>query len=134
MKKNKHLKKRRGFVMATVFVAMSVVMLLSSVLLLMVQVDMNRSKLNDTLLKREETLQEIADKFVKEGLSGNEQYNDSGFYYHVVEDNSAGTKTLYVSGSAIDESTAEKDIDYILKITIDASNSKNIVTLWVRKK
>lgn len=131
MKKNKRLKKRRGFVMATVFVAMSVVMLLSSVLLLMVQVDMNRSKLNDTLLKREETLQEIADKFVKKGLSGNEQYSGSGFYYRVVGANDAGTETLYVSGSAIDEKTPEKDIDFILKITID--NNKNI-TLWDRKQ
>lgn len=132
MKKNKHLKKRRGFVMATVFVAMSVVMLLSSVLLLMVQVDMNRSKLNDTLLKREETLQEIADKFKKGDLPGDSQYSGSGFYCRVVEDNSAGTKTLYVSGSAIAEHTEEKDIDYILKITIDAS--KNIITLWDRKQ
>lgn len=129
MKKNKHLKKRRGFVMATVFVAMSVVMLLSSVLLLMVQVDMNRSKLNDTLLKREETLQKIADEFKKGDLSGNGQYSDSGFYYRVVEAKS--TKTLYVSGSVIDEHTEENGIDYILKITIDAS--KNI-TLWDRKK
>lgn len=131
MKKNKHLKKRRGFVMATVFVAMSVVMLLSSVLLLMVQVDMNRGKLNDTLLKREETLQEIADKFVKKGLSGNEQYSGSGFHYRVVEANGASPKTLYVSGSAIDEHTEENNIDYILKITID--NNKNI-TLWDRKQ
>lgn len=129
MKKNKRLKKRRGFVMATVFVAMSVVMLLSSVLLLMVQVDMNRSKLNDTLLKREETLQEIADKFKKGDLSGNAQYSDSGFYYCVVE--ATGTNTLYVSGSAIAKSTEEKDIDYILKITI--GDSKNI-TLWDRKQ
>ena len=131
MKKNKRLKKRRGFVMATVFVAMSVVMLLSSVLLLMVQVDMNRSKLNDTLLKREETLQEIADKFVKKDLSdNNSQYNDSGFYYHVVvEANSP--KTLYVSGSVIDGNTEEKDIDYILKITIDDGNN---ITLWDRKQ
>lgn len=134
MKKNKHLKKRRGFVMATVFVAMSVVMLLSSVLLLMVQVDMNRSKLNDTLLKREKTLQEIADKFVKEGLSGNEQYSDSGFYYHVVAASGASTKTLYVSGSAIAGNTEENDIDFILKITIDASTNKNIITLWDRKQ
>lgn len=131
MKKNKHLKKRRGFVMATVFVAMSVVMLLSSVLLLMVQVDMNRSKLNDTLLKREKTLQEIADKFEKDELFRHGQYSDSGFYYRVVEDNDAGTKTLYVSGSAIDGNTEEKDIDYILKITIDA---KKNITLWDRKK
>ena len=131
MKKNKHLKKRRGFVMATVFVAMSVVMLLSSVLLLMVQVDMNRSKLNDTLLKREETLQEIADKFVKEGLSGIHQYNSSGFYYRVVGANDASPKTLYVSGSAIAESTEENNIDFILKITIDA---KKNITLWDRKK
>lgn len=132
-KPTKHLKKRRGFVMATVFVAMSVVMLLSSVLLLMVQVDMNRSKLNDTLLKREETLQEIADKFEKGGLSGNNrQYNGSGFYYRVVEANGASTKTLYVSGSAIAESTTETDINYILKITIDTSN--NSITLWDRKK
>ncbi len=131
MKKNKHLKKRRGFVMATVFVAMSVVMLLSSVLLLMVQVDMNRSKLNDTLLKREETLQEIADKFKKGDLSSIHQYIGSGFYCRVVEDNSAGTKTLYVSGSAIAEHTEENEIDYILKITTDANNH---ITLWDRKK
>ncbi len=131
MKKNKRLKKRRGFVMATVFVAMSVVMLLSSVLLLMVQVDMNRSKLNDTLLKREETLQKIADEFKKGDLSGNEQYSDSGFYCRVVKDSSASTETLYVSGSAIDEKTPEKDIDYILKITIDDSEN---ITLWDRKK
>lgn len=134
MKKNKHLKKRRGFVMATVFVAMSVVMLLSSVLLLMVQVDMNRSKLNDTLLKREETLQKIADEFEKGGLSGNSQYNGSGFYYRVVEANGASTKTLYVSGSAIDSEADEESIDYILKITIDTSNSNNSITLWDRKK
>lgn len=131
MKKNKRLKKRRGFVMATVFVAMSVVMLLSSVLLLMVQVDMNRSKLNDTLLKREETLQEIADKFKKGDLSDNGQYNDSGFYYRVVVEANS-TKTLYVSGSAIGGNTEENDIDYILKITIDAK--KNIITLWDRKQ
>lgn len=134
MKKNKHLKKRRGFVMATVFVAMSVVMLLSSVLLLMVQVDMNRSKLNDTLLKREETLQKIADEFVKEGLSGNGPYSGSGFYYRVVEANGASPKTLYVSGSVIDGNTEENNIDYILKIKIDASTNKNIITLWDRKK
>lgn len=129
MKKNKHLKKRRGFVMATVFVAMSVVMLLSSVLLLMVQVDMNRSKLNDTLLKREETLQKIADEFKKGDLSDNGQYSGSGFYYRVV--GATGTETLYVSGSAIDGKTPEKDIDYILKITIDADKK---ITLWDRKK
>ena len=128
MKKNKHLKKRRGFVMATVFVAMSVVMLLSSVLLLMVQVDMNRSKLNDTLLKREETLQEIADDFVK---SGNPPSGTS--FYCKVFNGSTNTKTLYVSGSAIAENTEEKSIDYILKITIDTSNN-NSITLWDRKK
>ncbi len=131
MKTNKRLKKRRGFVMATVFVAMSVVMLLSSVLLLMVQVDMNRSKLNDTLLKREETLQEIADEFKSEKLSSNGQYNGSGFYYRVVGADGKSQKTLYVSGSAIAEDTEENDIDYILKITIDASKK---ITLWDRKK
>lgn len=124
MKKNKHLKKRRGFVMATVFVAMSVVMLLSSVLLLMVQVDMNRSKLNDTLLKREETLQEIADDFVDNGrIDG----NYSGFYCTVRELN------LYVTGSAIASEADEESIDYILRITIDTSNN-NSITLWDRKK
>lgn len=127
MMKNKHLKKRRGFVMATVFVAMSVVMLLSSVLLLMVQVDMNRSKLNDTLLKREETLQKIADEFVQKGT----EPSDSSFSCKVFDDSSANTKTLYVSGSVIDEHTAEDDIDYILKITIDTDKK---ITLWVRKK
>lgn len=129
MKKNKHLKKRRGFVMATVFVAMSVVMLLSSVLLLMVQVDMNRSKLNDTLLKREETLQKIADEFVK---SGNLPSGTS--FYCKVFNGSTNTKTLYVSGSAIAESANEESIDYILKITIDTSNNNNSITLWDRKK
>lgn len=129
MKKNKHLKKRRGFVMATVFVAMSVVMLLSSVLLLMVQVDMNRSKLNDTLLKREETLQKIADEFVK---SGNLPSGTS-FYCKVFDGSSANTKTLYVSGSAIASEADEESIDYILRITIDTSNN-NSITLWDRKK
>lgn len=131
MKKNKHLKKRRGFVMATVFVAMSVVMLLSSVLLLMVQVDMNRSKLNDTLLKREETLQKIADEFVK---SGNLPSGTS-FYCKVFNGSSTNTKTLYVSGSTIASNADEKSIDYILKITIDTSNNNNSsITLWDRKK
>lgn len=130
MKKNKHLKKRRGFVMATVFVAMSVVMLLSSVLLLMVQVDMNRSKLNDTLLKREETLQKIADEFKLGNLPGNGQYNGSGFYYRVVGADGKSQKTLYVSGSAIASEAGEESIDYILKITV----SNNQITLWDRKK
>ena len=115
--------------MATVFVAMSVVMLLSSVLLLMVQVDMNRSKLNDTLLKREETLQKIADEFVQKGT----EPSDSSFYCKVFDNSSEKTKTLYVSGSAIAEDADEKSIDYILKITIDTSNG-NSITLWDRKK
>lgn len=133
MKKNKHLKKRRGFVMATVFVAMSVVMLLSSVLLLMVQVDMNRSKLNDTLLKREETLQKIADEFKSGRITASGPYNSSGFYCYVKNDSSA--KTLYVSGSAITESANEESIDYILKITIDTNDTNNNkITLWDRKK
>lgn len=115
--------------MATVFVAMSVVMLLSSVLLLMLQVDMNRSKLNDTLLKREETLQKIADDFVKSGNSP----SGSSFYCKDFENSDKKTKTLYVSGSAITADATEGNIDYILKITIDTSNN-NKITLWDRKK
>lgn len=113
--------KRRGFILATCFGAMSMVMMISTLLVLMMRTDIAKQRVEDKTTVMYSTLDEIGAKFVAGnlGISNlSEPYN--GTYYCQIDGLEDGKQRLTVSASQGGEP--------MLVIVIDTSD--NAVITW----
>ena len=117
--------KRRGFILATCFGAMSMVMMISTLLVLMMRTDISKQRVEDRTTVMYSTLDEIGAKFVANKLviSDLSEGQYKGTYYGQIDGLEDGKQQqLTVSASQGGEP--------LLVIVIDTSD--NAVITWTK--
>lgn len=114
--------KRRGFVLATVMIALTVIVVLTSVLFLYLQTDRFSLSEEEALLNRDQWLAKIEQKLLNDGsITSGEKI---GNYYCFSDDviGSDGCVTYYVSTK---ESLGSARLNYLVKIELKTNKDES---------